>query len=125
MSTQLQDFPNNAILGAGVTPRTATASVTGNTGDFVSGDGRCTAIQQVGSVAGTSPNLAGKIQESSDQSAWTDVSGAAFTAVTTSDNVQAISFDRTKRYLRYLGTITGTSPSFALAVVVTEQKKQV
>lgn len=125
MSTKHHDFPNNAILGAGVTPRTATSTVTGNGGDFISGDGRCTAIQQVGTVSGTSPNLAGKIQESSDNSSWTDISGAAFTAVTASDNTQAISFDRTKRYLRYVGTITGTSPSFPLAVVVTEQKKQV
>ena len=125
MSTKLQDFPNNAIVGAGVTPRTATTTVTGATGDFVSGDGRCTAIQQVGTLSGTSPSLAGKIQESSDQTTWTDVSGATFTAVTTNDNVQAISFDRTKRYLRYVGTITGTSPSIPLAVVVTEQKKQV
>jgi hypothetical protein len=125
MSTKLQDFPNNAIIGAGVTPRTATANVTGATGDFIGGDGRCTAIQQAGTLTGTSPSLAGKIQESSDQTNWTDVTGATFTAVTTSDNVQAISFDRTKRYLRYIGTITGTSPNIPLAVVITEQKKQV
>ena len=45
--------------------------------------------------------------------------------VGTTDNVQAISFDRTLRYVRYIGTITGTSPSFPLAVIVGEQKKQV
>lgn len=125
MSTKLHDIPNNAILGAGLTPRTATTTVTGNAGDFINGDGRCTAIQQVGTVSGSSPSLAGKIQESSDQAAWSDISGATFTAVSATDNVQAISFDRTKRYLRYVGTITGSSPSFPLAVVITEQKKQV
>jgi hypothetical protein len=125
MSTKLHDFPNNAILGAGVTPRTASATVTGSAADFVSGEGRCTAIQLAGTLTGTSPSLAGKIQESSDQAAWTDVTGATFAAVVTNDNVQAISFDRTKRYLRYVGTITGTSPSIPLAVVITEQKKQV
>jgi hypothetical protein len=125
MSTQLHDFPNNAILGAGATPRTLTGSLTGSSGDFISGDGRCTAIQQVGTMTGTSPTLAGKIQESSDQSTWSDISGATFTAVAASDNVQAISFDRTKRYLRYSGTVTGTSPNIPMAVVITEQKKQV
>ena len=125
MSTKLHDLPNNAILGAGVTPRAATSTVTGSAGDFISGDGRCAAIQQVGTLSGTSPSLAGKMQESTDQVTWTDISGATFTTVTTSDNIQAISFDRTKRYLRYIGTIAGTSPSIPMAVVVTEQKKQV
>src|SRR5947209_20472367 len=105
MSTQLHDIPSNAILGAGLTPRTLTTSVNGTGADFISGDGRCTAIQQVGTLAGTSPSLTGKIQESSDQTTWSDVTGATFTAVTTNDNVQAISFDRTKRYLRYVGTV--------------------
>ena len=40
------------------------------------------------------------------------------------NTIQAITFDRTKRYVRYVGTIAGTSPSFALAVVISEQKKQ-
>jgi len=125
MSTSLHDLPNNMVLGAGLTPRTLTASVNGTGADFIAGDGRCTAIQTVGTVGGTSPSLAGKIQESSDNSNWTDVSGATFSAVTTSDAMQAISFDRTKRYLRYVGTVTGTSPSFPVAVVITQQKKQV
>lgn len=125
MSTKLQDFANNAILGVGVTPRTATSTVTGATGDMLAGDGRCFAVQQVGTLGGTTPGLAGKIQESADASTWADISGATFSAVSTSDNIQAITFDRTQRYVRYLGTITGTSPSVPLAVVISEQKKQV
>ena len=117
MSTQLHDIPSNAILGAGLTPRTLTASVNGGGIDFVSGDGRCTAFQLAGSLSGTSPSLAGKIQESSDNSSWSDVSGATFTTVTTNDNVQAISFDRTKRYLRYVGTVAGTTPLSAARTV--------
>ena len=38
---------------------------------------------------------------------------------------QTIVFDRTKRYLRHFRTTTGTSPSFALAVLIGEQKKTV
>ena len=125
MSTKIQDFANQAILGIGLAPQIATSTVTGTGGDLINGDGRCFAYQQVGAVSGTSPTLDGKIQESSDNSTWTDVAGATFTQVTAANNYQAITFDRTKRYLRYLGTIGGTSPSFALAVVISEQKKQV
>ena len=125
MSTKLQDVPHAAILG-GVTPRTSTTSVNGSGVDFLAGDGRCFAIQQVGTVTGTSPLLAGKIQESADGSTnWNDIAGATFANVSTTDNVQAISFDRTLRYVRYVGTITGTSPSFPLAVIVGEQKKEI
>jgi hypothetical protein len=113
------------IVGAGLTPRTLTASANGTSADFIAGDGRCTALQITGTVGGTSPSLAGKIQESADNSNWTDVSGAAFAAVSSADNAQAISFDRTKRFLRYVATVTGTSPSFPIAVVITQQKKQV
>lgn len=125
MSTKLHDIPNNAQISAGLTPRAITSTTSGSSLDFINGDGRCTAIQQVGTVSGTTPSLAGKIQESSDGSTWTDVSGATFTAVTATDNVQSISFDRTKRYLRYNGAVSGTSPSFNIAVVIIEQKKQI
>src|SRR2546429_1701362 len=118
MSTKIQDFANQAILGIGAAPQTATGNVTGTSGDLLAGEGRCFALQQVGAVSGTSPTLDGKIQESSDNTSWSDISGATFTQVTASTNNQAITFDRTKRYLRYVGTIGGTSPSFAVAVVI-------
>ena len=54
-----------------------------------------------------------------------DVAGAAFTAVTASNNVQTITFERTKRYLRHFRTTTGTSPTFPLGVVIGEQKKSI
>jgi hypothetical protein len=126
MSTKLQDLPHQAILGGGLTPRTATTTVNGSAVDLLAGDGRCFAIQQVGTVTGTAPTLAGKFQESADGSTgWADIAGATFTTVSTTDNVQAIAFDRTLRYVRYVGTVSGTSPSFPLAVIVSEQKKEV
>jgi hypothetical protein len=125
MSTKLHDFARHAILNTGLTPRTVTSSVTGTAVDLLTGDGRCFAIQLVGSLGGTSPTLAGKIQESADGSTWSDISGATFTTVTISDNVQAITFDRTLRYVRYVGTVGGTSPQIPIAVVISEQKKQI
>jgi hypothetical protein len=125
MSTKLHDIPNNAVLGHALTPRTLSSNVNGATIDLITGDGRCFAVQMVGTVTGTSPSLAGKIQESDDASSWSDISDATFTAVTASDNLQSISFDRTKRYVRYVGTVSGTSPSFPTAALIGEQKKQV
>jgi hypothetical protein len=126
MSTALHDLPHNAALGQSLSPRTMTGSVNGSAIDLLTGDGRCFAVQMVGTVSGTSPALAGKIQESADgSSGWADISGATFTSVTGSDNVQAISFDRTQRYVRYVGTVTGTSPSIPAAALIGEQKKEV
>jgi hypothetical protein len=123
MSTKLHDIPNNALLGVGATPRSATATVTGAAIDFITGDGRCCALQLVGTVGGTAPTLAGKIQESADgSSGWADV--ASFTSVAASNDSQMLSFDRTKRYLRYVGTIGGTSPTIPLTAAIIEQKKQ-
>lgn len=125
MSTTLRDVPNNTVLNFGLTTRTLTASASGSTQDFITGDGRCFAIQAVGTVGGTSPTLAGKIQESADGTAWSDISGASFTSVAASDSLQTISFDRTQRYLRYSGTVGGTNPTIPVAVLIGEQKKQV
>ena len=71
-----------------------------------------TAVQVVGGLAGTgTPTLTSKVQESTDGSNnWTDVTGGGFTAVTTSQNVQAIGFKPTKRYVRTTGTVAGTNP---------------
>lgn len=125
MSTSLRDVSNNAVLKAAMTPRTLTSTTSGSAQDLITGDGRCFAIQSVGTVGGTSPTLAGKIQESADGSNWSDVGGGAFTSVAASDNLQVISFDRTQRYLRYSATIGGTSPTVPVVVLVGEQKKQV
>ena len=126
MSTKLHDVANQTLLSAAVSPQTLTASANGSAIDMISADGACFCIQQVGAVSGTSPTLAGKIQESADGSTgWADISGAAFTTVTASTNTQVISFERTKRYLRHVATIAGTNPSYAVAVVIGEQKKQV
>ena len=53
-----------------------------------------------------------------DTEAWADVSGATFTQVTESDALESIviAADSSKGFIRYVGTITGTTPSFAMAV---------
>jgi hypothetical protein len=125
MSTALNDVKNQALLGASVYPSTVNDTNNGSAIDMIDADGRCFAVQAVGAVSGTDPSLAGKIQESADNSTWTDVTDAAFTDVTAASNLQTIVFDRTKRYLRHHRTVAGTSPQFALGVLIGEQKKTV
>ena len=125
MSTEISDFKNQALLAASVYPATINDTNNGLAIDMIDADGRCFATQVIGVVTGTTPSLACKIQESADSSTWTDVTNAVFTAVTATNNLQTIVFDRAKRYLRHSRTISGTTPTFALGVLIGEQKKLV
>src|SRR5262245_49533168 len=128
MSTKLHDLANQTVQGAGLSPQQLGSGATnGAAVDLLAGDGRCFAVQITGAVGGTSPTLDGKIQESdSSGSGYSDVSGATFTQVTAANNVQVIAFDRTRRYVRYVGTVAGSStPTVLAAVFIGEQKKQI
>lgn len=76
------------------------------------------AILVCGNAAGTSPTMDAKIQESTDGTTWTDVTGGAFTQVTTSNQLQVLPFKPTKRYVRSTGTVGGTSPVFEATVLI-------
>jgi hypothetical protein len=122
MSTKLHDLANQTVPGAGLSPQQlGSGANNGSAVDLLSGDGRCFAIQITG------PTLDGKIQESdASASGYADISGATFTQVTAANSVQVISFERTKRYVRYVGTVGGSStPTVMTAVFIGEQKKQV
>ena len=76
--------------------------------------------------AGTDPTLDVKLQESSDNSTFTDITDATFTQVTDAASSQKISINTNdvKRYLRAVGTIGGTSsPAFTYTVQLIYGKK--
>lgn len=77
-----------------------------------------TAVQVVGVRTGTSPTLNGKMQTSTDGTTWTDITGGAFTQVTTSSQSEAIPVKPTARYVRVTHTVGGTSPVFPTTVTV-------
>lgn len=103
----------NAALG------TKTSTVTGSAIDRLGFD-EVAFKQTVGTVSGTSPTLDGKIQHSDTTTSgdFADVTGAAFTQVIASTKEQLVRIlgAGLKRYVRYVGTIAGTTPSFALSV---------
>jgi len=112
-------------LNCGVVGAAKTTTVTGSAVDCDGMAGSVIFTQQVDTVSGTTPTLDGKVQQSADGStAWTDVSGATATQVTASTNIQNIVADRSasQRYLRYVGTIAGTSPSFQLSIACNAYK---
>lgn len=100
-------------------PDVETSTITGSAVDTRGFVGNTKVTQDVGTVGGTSPTLDGKLQDSADGSTnWADISGATFTQVTASDDVQSISVETRahKRYIRYVGTIAGTSPTYDIGV---------
>ena len=72
----------------------------------------------VGNVAGTTPTMNVKLQESTDGTTYTDITGGAFTQVTTSNQVQYLAVKPTKRYVSCTGTIGGTNPVLETTVLI-------
>lgn len=102
----------------------------------VTGDGNGTGVlvtEYVGSLAviltckntaGTTPTLDIKLQESDDNSTYTDISGAAFTQVTDAGTSAAtiekivVNVDACKKYIRAVKDIGGaSSPAFMTSCV--------
>lgn len=104
-----------------IRPVTATATATGAAVDTL-GYNSAAITLEVGAVSGTTPTLDVKVQEcDTSGGTYTDITGAAFTQVTASNNSQILRVDglgvgSRKRYIRALGTIAGTTPSFAFGV---------
>ena len=82
-------------------------------------------ILNSGVGGGTTPTLDVKIQDSTDNSSFTDVVGKTFAQVTTIASLQSLGIDTraVRRYIRAVLTIAGTSPTFGLAVAVAGQKQ--
>lgn len=108
-----------------------TANVNGTGVDIFSYEGVLKVTQNVGTVSGTTPTLVGKLQASADNAAWTDIAGATF-AQATAAGKQSIALDTRKvgetvpgaKFIRYVGTIGGTTPSFTIAVYATGATKR-
>jgi hypothetical protein len=118
------NFPGNAttvsLLAAVSAANTAAATSTGV--DLIEYEGPVVIIQDHGVSTGT---LAGKIQDSADNSAFADVAGLTFTGETTTVGIQklVVQSKQVRRYIRYLGTV-GTGPQ-VVGVSMTGVKKSV
>jgi len=114
------------LLASNLIAGTYTADATGAGADLQSYQGVLKIVLDSGAGGGTTPTLDVKIQDSADNSTFTDVLGKVFTQVTgASASIQSLAIDTraVKRYIRADLTITGTSPTFGLAVTAVGQKQ--
>ena len=115
----------NEILALNLIAGTYTANADGVGVDLQGYQGALKVILNSGAGGGTSPTLDIKIQDSADNSVFADVSGKVFTQVTGVASIQSLAIDTraVRRYIRTVLTITGTSPTFGLAITAVGQKQ--
>jgi len=104
----------------------ATSTVTGPGVDIRNYTGTLQVVFASSVFGGTTPTCNVKLQDSPDNSAWSDISGATFSEVTdAADLTQMISIkaDEQARYVRAIATLAGTSPDGNIAVVAVGKKK--
>ena len=114
------------LLASNLIAGTYTADASGAGADLQGYQGVLKIVLDSGAGGGTTPTLDVKIQDSADNSTFADVLGKVFTQVTgASASIQSLAIDTraVKRYIRAALTITGTSPTFGLAVVAAGQKQ--
>lgn len=114
---------NAVVLLSAIAAKTASFASTGvDLGPANGGYEDSQVLVTTGVVSGTTPTLDYTVQESDDNSTWSDVTlksdSDAYAQVTATTNTQRVKFKRTKRYLRINATIAGTTPSFTMGAVL-------
>jgi hypothetical protein len=126
MASYLRDVKNNTVRGLTVPPQNVTANVNGLPYDFITGDGRCHLLVEVG-ICNTLTNLAFAVYDSPDNTTYTAISGATITVLNTSsptNTTHVIGFDRSARYVCTTVTATGSNLNSNCSAVLFEQLKQ-
>lgn len=136
MSNKINDWANGVTYAPGIAAPTAAlaTSITGTGVDCIALDGNMGLLQVIGTVASTSFTFQGKVQEADTATGtYSDVAAPgttaavttpAITSTTGAQIVQVVNFQRTKRFLRYIGTIGGTTPTASLDAMFLGQNKQ-
>jgi len=98
-----------------------TSTLTGTGIDVLEYEGVALVLLNASAGTGTSPTLDVKLQHSDDDSTYEDVTSGAFSQVTDAAEtagvkVMKLNVSDLKRYLRIVGTIAGTTPSFDFGV---------
>lgn len=122
MANFITDLVNAAVVHELFKPQSITATTTGSGADYQGASVRNHefAVCQAGVIDGV---YVIKIEESSDNSTYTDIAGATVTYSATEDNlVKIIPFYRTLRYIRATLTATTAGTGNLFAVVGVSQK---
>ena len=113
------------LLASNLIAGTYTADANGAGADLQGYQGVLKIVLDSGAGGGTTPTLDVKIQDSTDNLTFADVSGKVFTQVTDSASIQSLAIDTraVRRYIRAVLTIGGSTPTFGLAAIVVGQKQ--
>jgi hypothetical protein len=122
MSSLLHDIPTRAAFALALTPRVITSDVTGSAVELPDGDGPAVVVIQTGTFAGGT-GVSVDFEGSNDGSSWTAVPVELPTLA--ANGVAVAPLVRDSRHLRCSVTLTGGSPSAAIAVLIGQQKKVV
>lgn len=120
------DLANTTTLSQTLVPQTITTTTNGTGIDMLTAEGPFFVFLSVGDIDVASGNETYnfKVQESTDNSTFTDITGATFTAVTADNSKQVINVtNRSKRYVRGVATLAGTTPSAIVDMLVLHKKK--
>lgn len=116
----IRSFGNIIAQLVGLAASTYTSTTNGTGVDLSQYDGQVAVLLDSAAGTGTSPTSNVKIQDSADNSSFADVTGLAFTQVTTTASRQKLVFDTrdVRRYVRVVNTVGGTTPSFVQSVAI-------
>lgn len=120
----MRDLKSNIKPMTSIAPQSLTAAANG-TGVDLKGYDSAAVVFNAGAIGGTTPSFTFAVQESDDNSTFTDVAaanlvGSAPVVTTNNAGVSWVGYAGNKRYIRAIAkTVSGTSPTLlATAVVV-------
>lgn len=119
----MRDMKSNIKVSNSILPQSLTAAANG-TGVDLEGFGKAAVVFHAGATGGTSPSFTFAVQESADNSTFSDVAaaelqGAAPTVTTTNSGMTVVGYLGSKRYIRAIAkTVTGTSPTLLASACV-------
>ena len=113
-------------ISAAVASASVSATATSSAIDLKDFDGDVLLVLNCAAGTGSSPTLDVKVQDSDETGGtYGDLSGAAFTQVTTSASLQTLEVnkDECKRFIKLVQTVGGSSPVFVYGVSLVALKK--
>lgn len=119
-----RDIPNEYKNAYSIRPQTLDSTTNGVAVDFQDCGPEVVSVLTVGAVSGTNATCDVKLQESADNSSWSDVSSATHTQVTAANQHEVIQTGiRSKRYVRAKATLAADdTPNFDTCVTLHSPK---
>ncbi len=125
MSVIQQNLEKVTVV-AGVATAAVTSTATSGSIDLLEYDGDVLLILDSAAGGGSSPTLDIKLTESDETGGtFTDLSGATFTQVVDAASMQTLTInkDSSKRFVRIVQTVGGSSPTFTFSINLIGLKK--